>query len=699
MASKLEKMAEIRPKALGLFEEVEGKKFIPRASEYDAFRENGGKGIRNLSQAEHFTNKEMLRLRGQSFSCSLLLIESETQVHRTVIQCPWNRAANYLPIGRAAVMTTDVGIPQVIERYTDYYLYVQFPDGEKATPLLDAVIIKDVDGNFWWNISGVFRNMITHQEHSEPEKLLAEGVIYGAYADNVNIETMTAGQSKKLQIPFVTKKYENLQQKLKYLLTAGASVALMSEEREAVSPKDMAQANNRLSQPDAPATQMAVVECAAFYFGKIKNAAGAEYRDGFGFVNSAWWSKILTMHADYKKVFTPFSVEGMCLQARPAMWKAMAEVVNEDYLSDFIFHRNMEVASFVQSEMTDEEVTAFIAGCKGKGELAGKLVVLCATPELKEQVDAGIYQAIQIFTDRNGNKAPFDPYMEILFNLLSISHPCKDIRHGANLSGQLLQTLFAANKKRTMKFANHVYRKMVESKMTLLDEDNVKALSILDMLSDTMNMSQLLVQICPAVATKWYFPLLKSVTKNVLTGLNRDAQNLSIETEGLYCKIVPDPAMDFGMNLLNIDAEGQMEALCPGAERHGYTRGIGIKYPKCHTREYGKIKIVTVEEYVDRIKATKLLDYEKKMLIGKVTHLSQGAIVLPAFELVKNMLAGLDYDGDALILYLDEELCSIVWSWQDGTPLAICIQEENSMTVKDEESIYGKVMRFLKKQA
>ena len=696
--TKLKKIAEIRPKALGLFNEVEGEKFIPRASEYDAAREVEGQKEYNLTRAEHSTNKEILKLRGQSYTCSLLLIESETVVHRTVIQCPWNRAAQYLPIGRAAVMTTDIGIPQLLERYTDYSLYVQYPDGEKAAPLLDAVIVKDVDGNFWWDVSGVFRNMLTHQEHHEPQKLLAEGLIYGAYADNVNLETMTAGQSKKLQIPFVAKKYGELQQKLKYLLTSGASVGLMSEEGEAVSPKDMAQANNRLSQPDAPATQMAVVECAAFYFGKIKNAAGDEYRDGFGFVNSDWWSKILTMHADYKKVFTPSSVEGMCLQARPAMWKAMAEVVNEDYLSDFIFRRNMEVTSFVQSAMTDKEVTAFMAGCKGKGELAGKLVVLCATPELKEQVDAGIYQAIQIFTDRNGNKAPFDPCMEILFNLLSISHSCRDIRHGANLSGQLLQTLFAANKKRTMQFVNHTYRKMVESKMTLLDEENIKTPSILDMLSDTTNMSQLLVQICPAVATKWYFPLLKSVTKNVLTGLNRDARDLSIETEGLYCKIVPDPAMDFGMNLLNIEAEGQMEVLCTGAERHGYTRGIGIKYPKCHTREYGKIKIVTVEEYVDRIKATNLLDYEKKILIEKVTHLSQGVIIIPAIELVKNQLAGLDFDGDALILYLSKELCDIVWSWHDGNPLAICIQEKD-MTVKDEESIYGKVMRFLKKQA
>lgn len=669
----------LRVEAMRLYSQMEEGR-IPRASEYDASKEGGGYKVRSLTQAEHFCNRTMLAGRGQSYYVSALIIEGKHKVSRTIVSRPWCRETPYIPVKRKAVMTTNVGTPQVVERYSEYYLHVFFPeDPQEIGGLLEATIVKDRSGDFWWNVGGAFHNIISRRQYPGDEaELLENGLIYGAFDGSVNTETMTAGEAKRYMLPFVAKNHEQLHVPLKYLMTAGASLALMSGED--ATPKQMAQANNRLSQPDAPATPMAVVECAGFFFGKIKNSAGEEYRDGFGFVSAEWWARILTIRSLYKKVFSPSSVQGMLLQARPAMWKAMAEVVAGEYLSEFIYRRGMEVVTFVQSEMTDEEVADFQAGCQGNGPLNDKLVILCSTQEVKDRVDAGDYGAVEIFTDRNGNKAPFDPVMPIVFTLLSVSHPCKDIKHGAHLSTQVLQTLFAADKKAAMRFATHAFRRELESKMALLDEETVKTPSITDLLSESTNMSQLLVQMCPAVATKWYFPLLKSVTENTVTGLCRDAQNLSITTEGLYQKIITDPAMDFGVNLLGINQDGEMEVLCPGAEKAGYSRGVAIKYPKQHHREYGKCRIITVQEYCERVEnCPQLLSYEKKLLVDKIRHLSTGGIILPAIELIKNMLAGLDFDGDALILYLDNVLCDIVWEWKKGSPLAVVIKDGEPM--------------------
>lgn len=694
----LAEMAQMRPKALARI-----KRGIPAVSvEYDPKRlaKTMVDKIVSINQSENAANRMMLQAREKGFVVSALILEKgkrgNVQVSRTIAQCAGNEYSWHLPKSNDPVMVTNQGLPSIVENYTDFYLFVYFPENDEHNDwryLVDAVIIKDSNCNFWWNLGeeGAFVNMLNGLEHANPEKLKAEGMIYGADPECMeNLETMTAGQSKRLLMPYVARKYSEEYKILKYLMTSGGSVAMfLSEEATA---KDIAQTNNRLSNPEAAATPMAEVECAAFYFGKVISARGKEYRDGFGFTNCEWWSKVLTMRSGYRKYFTTDSVVGQLLQARPGQWKAMGECVTPDYLEAFVKRKGWEVIPILKPEMTDDEIWYFIcAAAKKTSPYKEKLVVLCNTQELKQEIEKGNFKAIQILTDMNGNKAAFDPVMPILFNLLSVSHPCKDIKHGANLSTQLLQTLLIADSFKAWKFVMNEYKKQVKGKMEQLDEENVQEPSIQDLVNEKTNMAQLLVQMCPAVVTRWYFPLLKSVADNTLQGLSRDAQNLSITTEGIYCKIITDPAMDFDINLLGIK-DGEMEVLCPGAEREGYTRGVAIKYPKCHFREWGKCRIVPIEEYIQRVRDSELEQEDKDRLIFKVRHLSNGCIVLPAIELVKNMLAGLDFDGDALILYLNEELCELVWKNEKVSPLAVCIQPKGSMTDTDEENVYGKIM-------
>lgn len=709
--AKLDEMAEKRLKAEQLFAEVEGKHNIPKASEYDADKaQKALHVVRNISQAEKMCDADMLANRASGYNVSALVIKpgkrGKFTVHRMVMTRPGTREAWYLPMQDVDVMVTDDGIPQWITRYTDAYLLVRFPQRrtkkEHYERLLSVTIVKDKDGEFWWNERNkkYFTNMLTDKAfNGSIEDLMAEGLVYGAYEGKRSIETMTAGQSKQLLMPFVAKKYEDLHITLKYLLTAGASVAIMSEDGDDVSMKDMAQANNRLSQPDAPATPMAQVECAAFIMDKVKNAVGEEYRDGFAFANASWWAKILTMRTGYCSMFQAEAVEGMAIQCRPAMYKAQAEAVSEDYLHYFVYRRRrfykMDVVAFVQSEMTDKEVTAFMQACKGKGDLAGKMVVICANAEMKTQIEHGDYSCIEILTDRNGNKAPFDPQMPILFNVLSTSHACEDIEHGAHMSSQETQTLLMADRNQCHDITVSRYETEINSKIELLKSESVKAPTVVEYLDRDANMGQFMSRISPAAKHRHYLPLLKTESKATMTGVVRDAQGLRIVTAGLYVKIFTDPAMDFDNGLLTVNADGELEILCVGAEEEGYSRAVAIKYPKQHYREYGKCRIITRAEYIARVEASNMGALQKKLLIDKIKHLSKGTVIMPAIELVKNMLAGLDYDGDAAILYLDKELCDIVWNWKKGTPLAVCIQSEAYMPADAFEKYFSVSAEFV----
>ena len=206
----------LRVEAMRLYNQME-KGRIPRASEYDASKEGGVYSVRSLTQAEHFCNRTMLAGRGQSYYVSALIIEGKHKVSRTIVSRPWCRETPYLPVERKAVMTTNVGTPQVVERYSEYYLHVFFPeDPDEIGGLLEATIVKDRSGDFWWNVGGAFHNIITSRQYSgDVAELLENGLVYGAFDGSVNTETMTAGEAKRYMLPFVAKNHEQLHVPLK----------------------------------------------------------------------------------------------------------------------------------------------------------------------------------------------------------------------------------------------------------------------------------------------------------------------------------------------------------------------------------------------------------------------------------------------------------------------------------------------------
>lgn len=90
--------------------------------------------------------------------------------------------------------------------------------------------------------------------------------------------------------------------------------------------------------------------------------------------------------------------------------------------------------------------------------------------------------------------------------------------------------------------------------------------------------------------------------------------------------------------------------------------------------------MISPEEYEQRVMADiNLSDIQKREISRHVRNLSGGVIMIPAIKTIKNMLSGLDVDGDAMQLFFDEELIDIIWTIE---PKAVII-DENDITIHD----------------
>ena len=60
--------------------------------------------------------------------------------------------------------------------------------------------------------------------------------------------------------------------------------------------------------------------------------------------------------------------------------------------------------------------------------------------------------------------------------------------------------------------------------------------------------------------------------------------------------------------------------------------------------------------------------------------------MIPAIETLKNMLAGLDFDGDAVSLFFDKDIVDIMWKL---TPKAVIIDEDDVSDLDAVNNFYG----------
>ena len=642
----------------------------------ETFKELRAKGISIVDEPfqVELMRPFILKKLGRAFEITSLTFRSNGDCLVGLLSVTPCRQYPYLHIQENATVLTTEGWARPVNFYCEELLNVEIED-EKALGFLDQEIYKvgtGIDTRFVGRDNeGVLHDLVTHEKL--PKDILeGDSVIYYNGQD-IGAQTCTNGQLKQKNITLVS---NNLQEydssKVWSTVTYGASDILCDGSE--VKPKDIAQANTRLSAFKAPSVPCGKIKTFAVYMGKVSFDNDNAYRDGWGFLASEFLAESLTALAPDKYFFAPWSCNGMAVQKRAWTNKILAEVVMREYITEYIAHQKFQTHILIRGMVSAEDQEQFNIGVlsKGKkGKFAGKLLIICDDPAEAWKID--------LMTDLNGTKAPYDLNTESYTEVLDLSHEEHNVERGANTSTQLLQSMMIADPERAMDFIVNLGERYLQSKRDILCAEEGVAPSWADFQNDRIDYQQMLSTVYPSFAHKQYAPLWHTVVDNNIKGYVTGARRLNMPTAGAYVKIVTDPAADFGVRILGIN-DNVVEVLAPVAERNDYENMVGVKYPKQGFQEYLKGHNVTRKEYCDRVDSNdELTEHQKDILKKKIMATSGGIIILPAVKTLRNLLAGMDFDGDGMVLFFDEELVDIMWTID---PVAVIIDPDD-VTVHD----------------
>ena len=677
----------------------------------------------NLETVENLRSFLMKKPKGFYVS-SLLFRNKSTKVLVSDLMVAPNRMQRLLPIEKDVDVLTTQGLARKRPAYSKALLNLEIEGKAAMARVVGRKIYRIGDGidtrfvmyiqNKKAKLNG-FYDLLTNKKVDPKEFVDANGrpkagvVVYND--PKIGAQTCTNGQLKCHNITLVADNLPGFDPvKAWDLVTYGASTILTRHPGEEVSPKDVAQVNTRLSAYKAPSVPAGEIEVVAYYMGKLMfKGTKDEYRDGFAFLQAERLSDIFTKMCKGNYAFMPFSTDGLMVQCRPWMNKVMAETVRSEYLCAFLDFLTKDkqdnVVLLHQGKITKAEQEAFEYAVLHKGksrnlsdeekaagklDFGGKIVIIAKNGVENLRTFQGYvdYRKIQFFTDLNGLKAPYDLTRRSMLNMLDMSHENHDISHKSNTSTQLIQSMMVLDPKKTEDVMDRLSSNYLERKLKTLMAEEGSAPRYEDFVSssDTFrpDYQEILGRVAPQFASKYYAPLWHSLVDNVMKGYVKNVRKLSFPTAGAYTKVVADCAADFGVRILGIDPEtSEVEVVCPVATKYRIERLIALKYPKMHIFEYLKGKVISWNEYCERIdKSEELTDIQKQVIKNHVSHLSGGAIMIPAVEHLKNMLAGMDFDGDAAQLFFDRDIVDILWH---GKTKAVII-DENDVTKPEEDT-------------
>ena len=134
----------------------------------------------------------------------------------------------------------------------------------------------------------------------------------------------------------------------------------------------------------------------------------------------------------------------------------------------------------------------------------------------------------------------------------------------------------------------------------------------------------------------------------------------------MNCKAVVDYSMIIAMHrVLGTTEDGCVECYAPAMKKAEIDKAIGVKFPKMGINEFAKFVSVTLEEIQERlaklIDEGKITDETAEIIWRIYKNTSPGVIIIPAVEILKNLLAGMDFDGDAIQLYFNSDIVETLW--------------------------------------
>lgn len=603
---------------------------------------------------------------------------------RTVAQ-PWNAMVDYLDL-EDAYSLVEIGKEkkaETIKRLTFSEIHVQCKSAMAADILMDTkrilikgrglgmiIAIETRNGQIYDITKQITDNVVytacsRDMFYDESDNLL-EGVhAYGLGRDKTGYQFASASQMKQqdITIPEISDKTA----KRFMAVCNGTFGEIMSyDDIKDLTLEELSKLASRLSLFFPPAglldTKQYHLKSVAVFMGKFKNEDDNEFEDG-QHLGTAESLAAACNAASNKFQVVPEACLGVHAQDRPfCANKSKVEFVMQDELSYRIRKIGAEVIVLRKGSITKQQQKDFNSAIKNKkGPYKGKIVIIC-----DDDVQDPIGECDSL-SDLNAVKCPWNLKTDSNWHILKFSHAPKNGEKGAKLSNMLLQSLMLADFQGTFDFIGKLLKESIDEKISsLTEEKEPSAPSSMDFIGlNSLNVSSVAMNCLPNYVKKYERDVYRAWADNEMKGALKNVAEIKLHVAGAYLMLTPDIATRWGTNILEvgIDEDGAyIEVVSRYATKQGQDKFIAIKYPKMHTREYLKCKVISPKEYAQRVmNSNKFTEKEKVFLMRDIYHLSEGMVMIPSVEIIKNLAAGLDFDSDACQCFYNSFIINTLW--------------------------------------
>lgn len=594
-----------------------------------------------------------------------------------------------------------------VERYTYAFINLHVSD-EKGVKLLDRSgcriyrLIERENGKvvreeFFANAvaKGKILNLVTGETKdggflfAEDGSLKQGGDRWHCYLYSPAAGTSSPGQEKMGAITLACQNLEGWDawEHHNFMMHGAPEQLLRYYGDREVSMKELAQLATRMAQSKPVVKEFQAFKSLCILIDKVKDASGNEYEDGLMRIAAEYVAEALT---DNDYVVMPWAVDGMTIQCRPnCVSKGLAHVMPRQFIVEWLEEHKVAVRILAQDEIDESTQDAFneaVIGKKGRYALTDeekakgfRHAAILVVPSRNGMTDEELIQSVELLEDLNVCKTTFNVSWPLSgMNVLSWCHCEDDLEDEANTSSQLLQSAMVADPVATLEWYT---RKAGCELADILDDclnGGAKSVAPSELEGDLSLVAQ---KINPEFVRSVWLPYYQDILNKRIKGWTGRTERIKSPIDGIYVKIIPDVAHEAGVDLLKYDSKtGVCEIFAPALEEDGSEYAVGVKYPKMGYDEFGKFRNVSRQDLLDR--TVKLLTDSKitRQQCLRIQHMIQafktGSVMVPAIESLKNMLAGMDFDGDALILYTDEELVEIMWKIK---PVAVVIMDDDEL--------------------
>jgi len=395
----------------------------------------------------------------------------------------------------------------------------------------------------------------------------------------------------------------------------------------------------RTSQGQSPSCAFGTVRTLGYVIDNFK----AMSFDGVAFMLDEFIAEKVTEKIGVP--FAPIAVRGFELQLRPWTVKAAGPVISKGMMTELMLQR--EVVRFIRGEITDEQQKQIDLG--KDGIYAGKCIIIGEDKT----------SAPDVLVDTNSVKMVFDYNRSSDLNVLDIGQAS-----GANLSKQMLEKAFNVDAKATQDAIFNIYETNFNKEIgDLFVEQKTKIPSIKEI--DNLYLNNIIASIAPNYAIAKNFSLYKTLLGTETKRMDKNINKLKLAVEGNNGRLFPDMSKMFGFRLIKDDELFFKKAYSYFKATDNTDMKVSVfKYPTMGSKEYFAAKLVSMTTLRKRIKAAygqgKINKNQMELLIDFYATLDEAVIVVPAIEILKQMLAGMDFDYDGASVIYDVKLNEIL---------------------------------------